>query len=78
MPDSVTSDENVLRWALGGIASFAALIVAWIMRRESIRDDRDYEARKAFTGPLSELPAKLDVLIDRVERLEKRISEDRP
>lgn len=78
MTDPQTAEENLLKWALGGVAGFAAVVVGWILRRESIREDRDYEARRDFTEPLSQLPAKLEALIDRVDRLERRLDEDEP
>lgn len=78
MPEPTASDETLWKWALGGVSGFVAVMVAWLMRRQSIQDDREFEARKDFTGPLMELPAKLEALTDRVDRMERRLDDKKP
>jgi len=67
------ADDNLWKWAIGGLATFCAGVIAWILRRESIRDDRDFETRKDFIAPLATLPGRLDALESRIDRLERRV-----
>jgi hypothetical protein len=48
------------------------------MHRVAVREDRDFESRRDLTALLGELPGKLDALVDRVDRLERRIDEANP
>jgi hypothetical protein len=70
------TDDGIWKWALGGLATFCAGVIAWILRRQSIREDRDFETRKDFTVPLAELPGRLDALKGRIDRLERRVDGD--
>jgi uncharacterized membrane protein len=71
MPDPSPSEGSLLGWALGGLAAFTASIVLWDRRRSAKREDREFAARKNYSDKLAELPARLDALIVRFERIEK-------
>lgn len=65
------SSDNWQIAALGALAIFTGTLIMWVLKRNADRQDKDYEDRKLWTGQLQELPARLDALTVRIERVEK-------